>query len=1176
MLVFPRYRKSSGIQTNDYPREDDLECVRFSGGNMSRISQGTALGITAALLSGAGLGYGQATNSGDIRGTVTDSSGAVIPDVSITVTNLATGVVRTVKTNGSGLYDSNSIVVGAYEVRFEKEGFQTFERSRISLQVGDSTLNAVLKVGSVSDTVTVNSDLPLLQTDSGTQQTTLEAHDMEDLPNVGQDWQNFAITLPGSAGYAGSTNPGQGISANGNLPYNNVLSDGSTTTLGTSQNSDVNVFETVQEVQISTSAFSAQYGIGGIIFNQISKGGTRDFHGSAYEYFQSNQFNANTVYAALNGGKSQPNPPFHYNNFGASIGGPIWIPKTGLRDKAFFYFDYDQIINHGTAHGANDIPTPEVMAGDFSSQTTPLYDPTTQTIGYDKNGNPYPIRKTFLSEYGKNAIPQAMFDKVAANFQKFYPTPSNHIAGGQFVPGTTDALGITHQNFYAVVPQSSPSRRIFGRLDLDLTPKNRISVSVTSGDAPATAPSVVTASPIGWASQDVTRLNVQGTDVFTVSSNFVNEFRLGFTYQGNFFGDLSLGKGFPQQLGWQYSKADEIPGVQFYTNYPYAWIQPSGNQYVYKENVIAPSDVVTLVKGKHILHFGGEVDIYRNDNTPYGQINPGTLGFSGNYTGNYRLQNGVAQRDTSTGADYADFLLGYANNWSAQNGSEYGARLKSPQFFVQDDYKVRPNLTLNLGVRYQVRLGISEVKGNVGTYDPTVLNPANNQLGAYWFGATAANGRTSLENNKYSTVLPRVGFSYLPYPTMTIRGGFGVYAYNLSIDTYGGGLGNVQTSSGNGSDNTNGTLPYTLFGGPGTVYATGAPLPYATPGTSPTRFNGQNASYTQYDTPDPKIYQWNFGIQQMMGSNTVFDLSYVASHGFDLNFGTDLNQVPVEDNIFNNSKYRPNQNYIGINGSTNNGFSNFNSLQAQMTQRMKYGLSYAVNYTWSHFLDTGDSSGWGSHSGVSVRQYQDAASNYSDSNFDLRNQLKGRVVYELPVGRGRQFFNHNTLVDEIFGGYQVAATIQLASGNPFSVISPISDGSEPGQNHNPFPDVTGRPFYPNVKNFHQWFDPAAFAMPSALQFGNARRNLLRGPGTEIVNLSAGKKFDIYEKTKLQIRVDATNALNHPNFYFGSYVTLQQGSTTYGQPFSEQAFGTSNQTNSLGGLRTVQAGARLEF
>jgi hypothetical protein len=1133
--------------------------------------------VAAACVLSAGFAHGQATNSGDIRGVVTDSTGALIPGVKVTVSNINTGVTKILQTNGDGLYDTSSIVVGTYSITFERQGFEKFERTRITLSVGTSTVNAVLKIGSTTDQVVVNTDLPLLTTETGAQETTFEANSMQVLPNIGQDWENFAILIPGSSGAngnQGTVNPGQEISANGNLPYSNVLSDGASTTLGTSQNSDVNVFETVQEVQISTSAFSAQYGIGGIIFNQISKGGTSKFHGSAYDYFQSSQFNANSYQF---NGQSNALAYDRYNNFGGSIGGPVDIPLLGLKKKAFFYFDYDQIVNHGTANGTNSIPTVAVMGGDFSGQNI-LYDPTTQTIAYDANGNQYPVRKSFESEYGSNGIPSTLFDSVSVNFQKFFPTPTNHIAGGHFQTGNVTSQGILQNNFYAAVPQSSPNRRYFGRIDYDTSPRNRITGSVTQGDIPATAPSVVTAAPIGYSDSDVSRLNLQITDVWTVSPHLVNEARFGFTYQGNFFADLTYGQNYPTALGWQFAKANEIPGVQFYANYPYAWIEPESSQFIYKENVFDPSDVVTLIKGKHVLHFGGEVGIYRNDNTPYDQINPGTLGFQGQYTAQFALVGGAAQQVANTGADYADFLLGDASSWSAENGSEYGARLKNPQVFIQDDYKIRPNLTLNLGLRYQVRLGISEVHGNEGVYDPTIINPANNTPGAYWYGVTHTNGRTALEDNKYSTILPRVGFAWLPYPNMTVRGGFGVYAYNLSLDTYGGGLGDVDTSSGSYSDPTNGVIPGIKFDGPGTENLTGTALPFATPGTSPTRFNGQAATYTQYNTPDPKIYQWNLAVQQAFGTNMSLEIAYVASHGFDLNFPTDLDQVPTADLGLNDAQYRPNPNYTSISGSTNNAISNYDSMQVTLNRRLAQGLSFNFNYTWSHFLDDQDSSGFGSHEGPQSRQFETAPQNYSNSNFDVRNAFKGRVVYELPFGKGRMFLNQNWLLDELVGGYQLSSTMQLTSGNPFSVFASGQNDYSVNGGATPFPNYSGASLRPAGKRtISEFYNPAAFTLPANGTFGNVRRNSLYGPGIEYVNMSAGKKFDIHEQVKLQIRLDATNVFNHPSFGTPNGNLITGPNQQVGQPYPANDFTTQGQITGVQvGGRDLQAGVRLEF
>jgi len=401
-------------------------------------------------------GFAQNTNSGDIRGSVTDTTGALIPEVNVKVVNVDTQVSKDYITDGSGLYDTSSIVTGHYKLTFTKDGFSQFVRGPITLQVGVTTVNASLKIGSIDEQVVVTSDVPLLQTESSEQSTTLEAKSMGQLPNVGQDWENFTILLPGTSGApgsnAGSANPGQFVSANGNLPYANVLADGATSTLPTSSNANVSVFETVAELQVSTSDFSAQYGIGGIIFNQITKGGTSKFHGSAYEYFQNDDMNA----ANFGFGSKVAVSYLRYNNFGGSVGGPI------LKKKMFFYFNVDKIKNiSASSSGYLTIPTSDVMGGDFSGTGFPtIYDPTSQVV----SGSTV-TRKSFADEYGNgNKIPSGMIDSVAKAIQAYYPSTSSHPSTGNFVNGTTSG-GIVTDNYYYSVPSTSPLIKYFGRLD---------------------------------------------------------------------------------------------------------------------------------------------------------------------------------------------------------------------------------------------------------------------------------------------------------------------------------------------------------------------------------------------------------------------------------------------------------------------------------------------------------------------------------------------------------------------------------------------------------------------------------------------------------------------------------------------------------------------------------------
>ncbi|HSY35577.1 MAG TPA: carboxypeptidase-like regulatory domain-containing protein [Acidobacteriaceae bacterium] len=1156
---------------------------------------------------GLGTAYAQSTNAGDIRGIVTDPSGALIPGATVNVLNLDTGVAKDYPTNNDGLYDTDSIIAGSYKLTFTKAGFETFVRGPITVLVGYTTVNAELKVGASSIEVTVNTDVPLLNTESGDQTATLVSKDMQQMPNIGgstgPDWQNFMILLPGAAGTYNSNggnnsnafNPGQEVATNGNLPFTNVLADGASTTLPSSQNANPAAFEDVSEVQVSLSSFSAQYGVGGLIMNQITKSGTDRFHGVLYEYFQNTAMNA----ANYGFGVVEKVPTLNYDNFGGTFSGPI--PFLGLKKKAFFFFGYDQIHNNTVNSGFQTVPTAAIQNGDFSvnltaNPTNPylIYDPTTQTIGTDAEGHPYPIRKSFLSEYGTNAIPSALIDTVSAAFQQYYPTPSNHIPYGQFIPSATpNSAGVTTNNFYSQYPAPLPWKRYFGRLDYNITKNNRLTLSDTQGNEIENANNAVTECPVGCQIGDVDNNNAQVTDVWNISPSTVNEARFGFTSQLNFFADAGTGLGYPAKIGWQFAKADVLPSVQFQRNYPYAWIQPATNA-EYKEMVFDPSDVVTMIRGRHVLHFGGEFAFYRDDTTTWGNINAGTLQFDGVYTENWTLTGGVASPNSKSGEEYADFLLGYAQNWNASVSPEYGVRLKKPQMFVQDDWKIKPNLTINLGLRYEISHGFNEVKGNIATFDPTVTNPATNTLGAYWYGETKANGRTSLQANVFSTVMPRVGFSWLMHPDTTLRGGFGIYSYNWSTDNYGSGLGSSVSSSGSYNDQSNGIYPTTKFDGPGTLFPLGGgtpgPLPYTAASQDPTRFNGQTVSYNPYHTPIPKIYQWNFGMDWALNTNTVATMSYVGSHGLNLTFPTNINAVPLNQLSSSDTSgcgtgstvncAEPYPIYQQINGNLYQAISNYNALQVTITKRMQHGFSFSANYTWSHFLDDQDSSGWGTHAGPQKYQYastltaNNASKNYGNSNFDVRNAFKGFVVYQLPFGKGQRYLNKNWFEDVTIGGWQVSGTFIASSGNPFQVFATDNTYQNAGVQYPSFSGLSTRPAHRSIA---EWYNPAAFINPGNGNFGNAGRNPLTGPGFSTVNLSALKEFHLpWDRMAFSIRCDAQNAFNHPSF------SPPQGQLAGDSGAGTEYTSTSN-SSSVGqitgiqiGGRQLQLGARLSF
>jgi hypothetical protein len=1103
------------------------------------------LGLTFVVISLAGRGNAQSTNAGDIRGTVTDTTGALIPGVAVTVLNVETGVSKDFVTNHDGLYDTSSIVTGRYEITFIKDGFNKLVRGPVTVQVGFTAVNAQLKVGSTTQEVVVTSNVPLLKSESGEQSTTLEAKSMAQLPNVGTDWQNFTILLPGTSGTPSgqavgnpASNPGQFVAANGNLPYNGMLADGSTTTLPSSSNSDVSTFETVAEVEISTSSFSAQYGIGGYIFNQISKGGTDQFHGALYEYFQNNALNA----ANYGFGSPVTVPVLHYNNYGGSIGGPI------LKKKMFFYFNFDKLANTGSNNGFLTVPTAAELSGDFTGQPT-IYDPTTQVVTQTPDG-PVVTRQSFADEYGNgNKIPANMIDPVAKAIQSYYPAPN--VAGQQF-------QGVTTNNYYYAAAVSSPATKYFGRLDWDITANNRLTLSDTQRDSPALQNSWGIC-PIGCDAVDTDSNNSQITDVWNISPSTVNEARVGYTDQLNFYVDSTLNQGFPAKLGWQFAKADQFPTTSIAGNCCFG-LAPNVNA-VQKEMVYDLSDVVTMIRGRHILHFGGELLIYRTDTTTWGNINAGTFSYTGAYT-----QSTVG--DSTTGAGYADFLLGQAQSWNAFVAPEYGPRAKNPQMFIQDDFKIRPNLTLNLGLRYQIEKGWKEVKNNISAFDPTVLNPETGTNGALWYAATHANGRTSLQKSVYDTFLPRLGFSWLPKPNMTIRGGFGIFAYRWSLDTYGTGMGTAIQFQGNATDQTNGISPVVILA------SDGSGLPYIGPTTDPAALNGQSAVYNKYHTPVPEIYQWNLAVQRELGTNMVAEIAYVASHAHNLSFPVDINQVPEALLGPNDSPSAlPYPIYQSITGDTYNGISNYNSLQASISKRLTSGLSFNVNYVWSHFLDDQDSSGYGGAAGTqTVQRSYDPAASYGSSNFDVRNAFKGRVVYQLPFGKGQMFLNKSRLLDAVIGGWQASGTFVFSTGNPFTPTISGSNNSF-SQAGDWYPNQLRDP-RPQNRTINQWFDPSAFTLPEPGTFGNMRRNSLYGPGINVVNLSAGKNFALGDKVSMEIRADASNAFNHPSFGLPNFGLVSGGDgSTDATPF----FGSpTNITTTTVGGRTMQLMGRISF
>jgi hypothetical protein len=1160
--------------------------------------------------------FAQSRNTGEIRGTVT-AAGAVVAGATVTLTNLDTGETKVFTSNDVGIYDTVSTPTGNYSISFTAQGFKKLVRGPFVLQVDTITEDASLEVGAVTETVTVEAEgAPLLETEASHLGSIMEAKTIGELPQIGagitgNDWANFNILLPGAAGTStapgsegsGSYNAGDAVAINGNLPnYANYLQDGGVVQLPVSNNVDNTLFEAVQEVQITTSSFSAQYGIGGAVFNQITKSGTNRFHGSAYEFWQNDMLNASPKFW-VNGAPAKP-AYLRYHEWGGSIGGPI------IKNKLFFFFVRDKIYNNNSNPPTGGLTPTLAQRGmgtahpgafDFSAPGLPiLYDPA--------SCNTSSCRVSFASENtgalaGVNAIPASRIDPVALKILSYYPLPNVTEPGA---------------NFSTILPTPNPNLRWFGRLDYDFSQKHHLSFSISQKDNPGVNKYGPFPCPINCFSGDIDGYNVQLTHTWQISATMVNEFRMAYTKQGNWFVPDTKGFDAAGTLGLQYAKANIFPSINIGGNGLCCNSLAPGTNAIYIEHLYDPSDVLTLVRGRHILHFGVEVLMGEGNTTPWGNVDAGQFTFTGNYTAN----------GAGTGAGLADFLLGDVQAWQATNQSTSYARLKSPQLFVQDDFKVRPNLTLNLGLRYTATTGFSEINNSLGGFDPNKIlvctadsqgnpctvngkpggTPLNGTPGSLWFAPQ--DNRTTLQKPVRNIFLPRVGFAWSPKNDTVVRGGFGIYSYNFSQDVYGNGIGfgGLGTSKGNTSDPHSGGGPNPLISlsAPASVansvlnYVVGSPnaknvLQYLNVA------NPSNQTYVPYDVKPGQIREWQLSVEHQFRQNYMASISYVGSHAEHLETGTDVNQITSATGLAaagagnggNGALIQANRPFPAwgnLSGYNYNGISNYHALQTAINKQFSNGLVFSFNYVWSHFLDDQDSGGWGSRGGTQYWQVgNDPSASYGNSNFDIPNAFKGYASYELPFGKGKSYLSGSSVLDEVVGGWKIAGTFIAQSGVPFTVVNVnnhnkdytgcadndggTASGGDVNNGCNWFPNVIASTHVSNPGP-NGWFNTAAFADAWTAQsglpfaFGNERRNSLRGPRLSVLNLSFAKDFKFGERVRLQLRSDWVNALNHPSLGIP------------GQTFGGANFGQINNNTQGNGVavkpRSGQLSARITF
>ena len=449
---------------------------------------------------------------------------------------------------------------------------------------------------------------------------------------------------------------------------------------------------------------------------------------------------------------------------------------------------------------------------------------------------------------------------------------------------------------------------------------------------------------------------------------------------------------------------------------------------------------------------------------------------------------------------------------------------------------------------------ITPLAASIRIYPSTIHAPLPNlqiaRTRAHWVrcGLPGQANRNSAQKPIYNIFLPRAGFAWTFMHNTVLRGGFGMYSYNFSQDDYGNGIGagSLGTSTGNASDVNQGTGPNPLIYLSSTAAQANTALNYVvgspnarTPYTYLNLTSPANETYVPYNVSPGRINQWQLSVEHQFASNYMASLAYVGSHGSNLLYNTDINQITNAAGLADSSAAgkavqadRPFPAWGSIGGYNYNTISNYNALQAQITKRFSNGLLFSANYVWSHMLDDQDSGGWGSRGGTEWWQVgNDPKLNYGNSNFDIPSAFKVYASYELPFGHGKSYMNQNVIEDAVLGGWRLSGTFMAQSGNPFTVTMNTNENATItgcGNGCNWFPNVVGSLSGP--KTTTEWFNTAAFATPSIdpFQWGNEARNSLRGPRLSVMNLSLAKSFSVKERFHMELRADFVNALNHPS------------------------------------------------
>lgn len=1115
------------------------------------------------LLSGA-ASFAQ-TITASIRGSVTDPSGAAVSGASVTATNVATGINSKTVTNRSGEYNLQFLPIGDYNVNVKAPSFRTEAIGPFTLEIDQvARIDARLQVGESTATVTVASEVaPILNTENATLGTSISSNTLQSMPLNGLNVLFATLIVPGAVnptaasmgGLEGSyrqTNQDSVPSFNGNRKQgNNFILDGVEINENIANTSGYNPSPySLQEMRIITGNADAEYGnVNGAEVIMVTKGGTNSLHGNLFEYFKNQDLAANSW---TNNYNRTAKGRFTQHQFGGSVGGPV------LKDKLFFFADYEGLqYRIPPSQTLSSVPDALERAGNFSellAESTPiqLYDTskgnTTGAVPYLNNQLPAV----------KNPVAKFLFAHPTA-----LPLP-NHAP----LPDTTTA-----NNYVGYSASQNINNQVDGRIDYTAGQRNTFMVKGTYGDAHDLQ--TQTPLPVQFPTTDDYPFYMGVIDwIHTFNSSLVNEARAGYSR-------VVQSTGVSDPTGLFGLSGNSTVGIPL-AHQPIAGftqIAISGSENggfgtsngpggVAIDNNFDYGDNFTWVHGHHVTKFGAQFVRYQEN-----YFNPGNLG---GLLGVFGYNGAYTAAGDSNGDGFADFELDKAQSAIVSGVSgPFGQRQWRDAVYFQDDWKLLPTLTVNIGLRYAYDQPLYEVNNKMLSVDlqKAYFAPATTPIDSLLKFAGKNGNSAALVNPYYKQFMPRVGFAWQVSPRAVVRGG---YSITDDMEGTGSGLRMTQNAPFQTSFTNNADGPSPTSGG--------TPLQVGNGFTSATA--GSNA---QYDVWDPNfrpaaVQQFNLTTQFQIRSRTSAQLGYVGEIGQHLATPVLANQyiAPVPASCPGDTTgcvdlVAPYYALVGgqsqIAETTSRGIENYHALQATIRQQETNGLEFTLNYTWSKSM-TNNPGGFFNVDGTlgglfqfwqnSYNPHQD----YGNSAFDVPNNVSATVVYKLPFGHQKQFgATWGRLTDKALGGWELAGNALFASGFPISIYQNGNDNLNTAAdsfNYNGYSTVNIY-FEPRIVNRspQHWFGtdpsatpcttpgartnslgvPCAFGRPAYNQFGTLQPNAERAPGSKNIDLSLFKSFRTVGEQNFKIRVDAFNAFNMVSL---AAPRSRVGSGTYGR------------------------------